>query len=60
MYNILLLKALQLQRSFGLLNKFFLFGAIFDAVPPIWRDMYNIIMHYYTEVFKQQFLIISF
>jgi len=33
MYDIfLLLKALQLQRSFGLLNEFFPFGPVSDAV----------------------------
>ena len=30
-----LLKALQLQRSFGLLNEFFPFGSVSDAVPPV-------------------------
>ena len=32
---LLLLKALQLQRSFGLLNEFFPFGSVSDAVPPV-------------------------
>jgi hypothetical protein len=30
--GILLLKALQLRRSFGLPNEFFPFGTVFDAV----------------------------
>jgi hypothetical protein len=32
---LLLLKALQIQRSFGLPNEFFPLGAVFDAVLPI-------------------------
>ena len=32
---LLLLKALQLQRSFDLLNEFFPFGPVYDAVFPI-------------------------
>ena len=32
---LLLLKALQLQRSFGLLNEFFPFGPVSDADPPV-------------------------
>jgi hypothetical protein len=32
---LLLLKALQLRRSFGLPKEFFPFGAVFDAVLPI-------------------------
>jgi hypothetical protein len=32
---LLLLKVLQLQRSFGLPNEFFPFGTVFDAVLPI-------------------------
>jgi hypothetical protein len=32
---LLLLKALQLQRSFGLPNEFFPFGVVFDAVLPM-------------------------
>jgi len=32
---IIILKALQLQRSFGLLNEFFPFGPVSDAVPPV-------------------------
>jgi len=32
---LLLLKAVQLQRSFGLLNEFFPFGPVSDAVPPV-------------------------
>ena len=34
-YILLLLKALQLQGSFGLLNEFFPFGPVSDAVPPV-------------------------
>jgi hypothetical protein len=33
---LLLLKALQLPRSFGLLNEFFPFGPVSDAVLPIY------------------------
>ena len=33
--NLLLLKALQLQGSSGLLNEFFPFGPVSDAVPPV-------------------------
>jgi hypothetical protein len=33
---LLLLKALQLRRSFGLPNEFFPFGTVFDAVLPIY------------------------
>ena len=33
--TLLLLEALQLQRSFGLLNKFFPFGSVSDAVLPV-------------------------
>ena len=32
---LLLLEALQLQRSFGLLNEFFPFGSVSDAVLPV-------------------------
>ena len=32
---LLLLKALQLQGSAGLLNEFFPFGPVSDAVPPV-------------------------
>jgi len=32
---LLLIKALYLQGSFGLLNKFFPFGPVSDAVPPV-------------------------
>jgi hypothetical protein len=34
-YDVLLLEALQLQRSFGLLNEFFPFGSVSDAVLPV-------------------------
>jgi hypothetical protein len=33
--NLLLIKALQLQRSFGLLNEFFPFRSVSDAVLPV-------------------------
>jgi len=33
--QFVILKALQLQRSFGLLNEFFPFGPVSDAVPPV-------------------------
>ena len=35
LYLLLLLEALQLQGSFGLLNEFFPFGPVSDAVPPV-------------------------
>ena len=33
--QFVILKALQLQGSFGLLNEFFPFGPVSDAVPPV-------------------------
>ena len=43
---LLLLQALQLQRSFGLLNEFFPPGPVSDAVPPICYSQFYYIAFY--------------